>query len=316
MTLGTRTANARMKAGWWNEDLIWTCATLQRQEENPIDSHIVIDSGATSTVVGKEWLSGIKSFTESKLRQISKIFRFGDGRQQRSCGRIIVSGRANATVEGGERIIPFQIITDVVNCNIPMMLSRNSLKAMADEIDFNISHLRFPKDTTIHLVAGATGHLQIPAVGGSLSCEQDDSLSIIKHTWPASTQEEDSISKSDIARIHLHLRHSTVPSLGKLFSRANRKYDKQLLMKIAQDCGREQSRAPLHNAVVNMNFPEYPGRTIFIDVCYTVEKSGHKSPYMIIVCVCDDKIHHLRVPTFIETRDVNTGTRKKGGCSL
>ena len=57
----------------WNEDLIWTCSILQCDLRNPIDSHIVIDSGATSTVTGKEWISSIPPFNESMSKPSSKI---------------------------------------------------------------------------------------------------------------------------------------------------------------------------------------------------------------------------------------------------
>ena len=85
----------------------------------------VLDTGCATTVCGEQWLQSYVStssdFERAQIKEedSSSTFTFGDGNTQSSVKRMILPcwiGKLNAT-----------IMTDVVNCNIPLLLSSNAL---------------------------------------------------------------------------------------------------------------------------------------------------------------------------------------------
>ena len=86
----------------------------------------VLDTGCATTVCGEQWLqsyvSTLSDFERAQIKEedSSSTFTFGDGNTQSSVKRMILPcwiGKLNAT-----------ITTDVVKCNIPLLLSSNALK--------------------------------------------------------------------------------------------------------------------------------------------------------------------------------------------
>ena len=122
-------------------------------------SSALLDCGASKTVCGSEWLEEYKqNLTDSNLRQLSSskshnFYRFGDGR--RIPAKECVSLPA---IIGTKRVI---INTDVVDSDIPLLLSRDSMKKA------NMS-LNFENDTisafgeNIPLFTTESGHYAIP----------------------------------------------------------------------------------------------------------------------------------------------------------
>ena len=87
---------------------------------------IVLDSGCSKTVCGSEWLdSFMDTLTTKEKSSINKrescsVFRFGDGRRMESQKCVdfpcVLAGKS------------IRIKTDVVACNIPLLLSKSSMK--------------------------------------------------------------------------------------------------------------------------------------------------------------------------------------------
>ena len=95
----------------------------------------VIDSGCTKTVVGRNWVNQyIETLSEDERKMMSLIsecstpFKFGDGKSVLSTEKLKIPGRI-----GKQKIL---IEANVVSCDIPLLLSKPSLKKAGAIINF------------------------------------------------------------------------------------------------------------------------------------------------------------------------------------
>ena len=91
----------------------------------------ILDSGCSKTVCGRNWLVAyLDSLSVLDKKSVKKCtssntFRFGDGHIVESLGGIDIP-----CYIGGKKMI---LHTDIVNCDIPLLISRDSLhKAKAN----------------------------------------------------------------------------------------------------------------------------------------------------------------------------------------
>ena len=119
----------------------------------------VLDSACSSTVCGEYWLdSYIHSLDEcdrKKVRQTvgEKIFKFGSGTRLKSKGEYHLP----ATFAGKN----VTVITDVVESDIPLLLSRNAMKRAGVKLDLEKDSAKiFGKEVALNLTL--SGHYCIP----------------------------------------------------------------------------------------------------------------------------------------------------------
>lgn len=119
----------------------------------------LLDSGCSKTVCGDVWLenykSGLSSFDRTCVDEevSSSTFRFGDGVSERSLKRV----RMPCYI-GGKRSM---IETDVVRCNIPLLLSKQSMKKGNMMLDFGNDTLSVCNEV-INLANSSSGHYLLP----------------------------------------------------------------------------------------------------------------------------------------------------------
>ena len=119
----------------------------------------VLDSACSSTVCGKQWLSGyIDSLDEDALKNVKKspsqkVFRFGGGTLLSSEG----SYSLPATLAGKK----VNINTDVVDSNIPLLLSKDAMKKASMKLDLETDVAEI-FGTKIHLNCTSSGHYCVP----------------------------------------------------------------------------------------------------------------------------------------------------------
>ena len=176
---------------------------------------IVLDSGCSRTVCGEQWLDCFletlsdKEKASIKYYSSNSVFRFGDDRKMSSiqcCGF--------PCVLGGKSI---RIKTDVVRCNIPLLLSKSSMKK-ADMI------INMKTDTVsvfgkvIKLNTTTLGHYVLPV-----------------YRCPTPEVINEVLTASDVAdcgktamKLHRQFAHPSSEKLCKLVRDAGRK-DKRLL---------------------------------------------------------------------------------------
>ena len=119
----------------------------------------VLDSGCTKTVCGQEWLKCyIESLCDDDRKKIQEFtseteFKFGDGKVAASEKSVVIPCNI-----AGKNV---SLKTDVVKSEIPLLLSKESMKAAESKIDFVNDRINiFGKD--IHLHFTTSGHYAIP----------------------------------------------------------------------------------------------------------------------------------------------------------
>ena len=119
----------------------------------------VLDSACSSTVCGRNWfdnyISSLRQEDKAKIKQImgQKVFRFGGGEKLKSEGEY----RIPAVIAGKEVTIK----TDVVESDIPLLLSRKSMKVAGVKMDLEHDTANiFGKDISLNLTT--SGHYCIP----------------------------------------------------------------------------------------------------------------------------------------------------------
>ena len=117
------------------------------------------DSGCSRTVCGKSWLElyldTLDEAQKAKLiyEKTDAVYRFGDGKKFTAKHSVklpcVLAGKSIA------------IKTDVVNCNIPLLLSKSSMKTAGMVIDMNDDTVTvFGK--RVSLSSTSMGHYVIP----------------------------------------------------------------------------------------------------------------------------------------------------------
>ena len=128
------------------------------QQDMDLGNCALLDSACSSTVCGKKWLDNyIDSLDQSDKRNIQqtgsrRMFVFGGGNKLRSDGEFCLP----AEIAGKE----VRIKTDVVQSDIPLLLSRKSMKTAGVKMDLeNDTATIFGKEVTLNLTA--SGHYSV-----------------------------------------------------------------------------------------------------------------------------------------------------------
>ena len=119
----------------------------------------VIDCGASKTCSGSVWWDNYTSCLseeEQKMLKYSpsnRTFKFGDGRKYQSLTSVIFP----VTIGGKSA----SISADIVSANIPLLLSRESLKTANTKINFSSDYAEILGEK-VHLVTTKSGHYALP----------------------------------------------------------------------------------------------------------------------------------------------------------
>ena len=116
---------------------------------------LVIDSGAASNVVGRNWISAWRKWgnvtSKLALKPSTRKFRFGSGMIHPSEGTTELCGWlwvVSDKTKGKRAKRPFNIVCDVVNLSIPLFMSLNTTSAsLSDRLrGWEIEMGRFARD--------------------------------------------------------------------------------------------------------------------------------------------------------------------------
>lgn len=119
----------------------------------------ILDSGCSKTVCGKNWLcvylETLSVLDRKCVKRVDSIntFRFGDGRVVKSLGAIDIP-----VYIGGKKMT---LSTDIVHCDIPLLISRESLHKSSAVLDFQKNTVTI-FGTTIPIVVSSSGHFCLP----------------------------------------------------------------------------------------------------------------------------------------------------------
>ena len=146
----------------------------------------VLDSGCTSTVCGEQWiedfLERLRVKSDQSISRVSsnKVFHFGGGEKLHSKGSLkfpcLIAGQ------------PVTINTDVVESNIPLLLSIKAMKKAGMVWDFKQGTIEvFGKVVQLHI--SSCGHHSIPIIISEISVKEcaliafDSDDPVMVHKW-------------------------------------------------------------------------------------------------------------------------------------
>ena len=137
----------------------------------------LLDSGCTKTVVGKIWLSTyLEMIDDEDMKKVTQVddcstFRFGDGNKVVSYKMVKIPatiGTKNVTIEAS-----------VVDNDIPLLLSRNSMKKANMIVDFNTDKaVLFGEEVSLH--STKCGHYCLPLLS-RVRCQLSPRSNFVLH---------------------------------------------------------------------------------------------------------------------------------------
>ena len=169
----------------------------------------MIDCGCTKTVCGTPWLN---SYLETLSRSDQLLieyhpdntkFRFGDGPLFTSKKLAIIP------VQLGSQ--KFKLISSVVECDVPLLLSRVSLKRADATIDFKSDELWIAGDK-IEVKESKSGHLCVPLITRNVK----QTVKQVMFSCPLQKDDDDKANITKIEKLHKQFAHPTAEKLKEL----------------------------------------------------------------------------------------------------
>ena len=268
-----------MMAQWWSEEATWLMSPDPITDQTICKElpEALIDSGATSSVAGVQWLSLWSSWKQCDWDKCiipsMKKFRFGDGASYESLGSLVINARIQ-TIDSNW--VPFVLRFDLVNCRIPLLISRRSLVSMSAIIDFSSSQIQI-NSAAIQAKVSSSGHLLLtlhPVHPAIVRSSQSNVIFAAEEEICA--QQEDSedmrLSESEILRVHNQLGHASFSALKKLFRLSKRTVSEQTILNALKSCTCRRIDENVQHPILTKYVPDFPGHTLFVDLCFPVNR--------------------------------------------
>ena len=213
-----------------NEDIYFTecsetdCVFLAEEQEMDLlkeaIGHCVVDSGCSRTVCGELWLSSYLDSLSTRDREnvLSRPsyynFKFGVGKVYRSSQEVTIP----IYIQGRK----LKISTQVVEANIPLLLSRSTMKKASAELNFETDIIKiFGKEVPLKI--SQSGHYCLP-IGRPVSVDNPET---VLFTSPLANVRRKDVHQS-IEKLHKKFIHPPAYKLKKLINDSGIK-DKDIL---------------------------------------------------------------------------------------
>ena len=142
----------------WEKDC-WN-TTTERLQQFTVEAFYtaILNSGASKTICGKTWLRCSEEILPKEKHELihsepsTSIFKFGDSRKVQSKLRVTIPAKINST--------DVSIVTDLVNDDIPLLLSKEAMKKANTQIDLSPDSF-FMFGTKPPLIFTNSGHYAI-----------------------------------------------------------------------------------------------------------------------------------------------------------
>lgn len=224
------------------------CNITLYTKESPTDAEIfmtecfgsaIIDTACTRTVCGQEWLDNyttvsgkknVKSMRKTEI-QSHRPFKFGDGKVVYSVKKVKIPAKIGNT--------RCNIETEVVPVNIPLLLSKTSLKRAGTVLDMeHDSAVMFNQPVKLDFTS--SGHYCVNIVDSENKCPNDDQI--------LTTTEEEVLTCTDkmntsekmkvLEKLHKQFGHASADKLQRLLSSSGNKDTEcnSLLQKVISEC--------------------------------------------------------------------------------
>ena len=191
----------------------------------------VIDSGCTKSVVGENWVSQYIETLDDAEKEIMMSstscktpFTFGDGKSVVSNMLIKIPGRI-----GSKRIL---IEANVVECDIPLLLSKPALKKVGAILNFLEDTLEFDGEK-IPLLECKSGHYCVPICNKRRSLVDSSVkvfLTVTDETFGGNNKK---LMEKKALKLHRQFAHAPMYKLKTLLKNAG--FDSKLFLEVLED---------------------------------------------------------------------------------
>ena len=229
---------------------------------------MILDLGCSKTVCGVGWFEVfLETLNEIERKKVlyeksTSFFKFGDGKRMPSNKRAVIP-----CVLGGKNI---RIRTDIVDCNIPLLLSKASMKKAGMVIDTNTDTVRvFGKE--VKLSTTSIGHYKLSIVQPPCGAKIEYILLNID------TGNPDAIA----SKLHRQFAHPSAERLKKLLKDARRddKLLKDSVDKVTKACDIcIRYKRPRPRPVVTLPLATTFNETVAMDL-----KKWHDDHFLVMV---------------------------------
>lgn len=246
----------------------------------------VIDSGCTKSVVGREWLNQFEQTLCEDERGLLKFekccvpFRFGDGKETISKQKTKIPGWIGKT--------RLTIEANVVDCNLPLLLSKPSLKKAGAIIDF-VKDVMVFNGQEIQLLECKAGHYCVPICKKKKVVRDIDTgkdpgkivLTVSEETLLGKNNKE---MKAKALKLHRQFSHASFENLKSLLKSGG--FNKQEFLDALEDVCKEcqicaQHRKPKPRPVVGLPRGKTFNDLVAMDLKTLDESSGILLLHMI-----------------------------------
>ena len=233
----------------------------------------VLDSGCSKTVAGRVWMDEFVRVLPDALRykvhekKGSSVFRFGDGKETSS---LVL--KTIPVVVGSKNVF---LDVDIVDNDIPLLLSKGAMKELGMKIDFKRDVVVLEDEEEVDLHCTTTGHYCMPLNNFCIDSKYVNFVFHLQTLQQLNPREK----KQKAAKLHIQFSHATEEKLLKLL-RDSGCEDKEFLQSVKECCRSCQicqkfRRAPLKpivcfplsdrfNEVVSMDLKEFEHNKIWI----------------------------------------------------
>ena len=227
----------------------------------------ILDSGASSSVAGKKWLdSYVTGLPDKAQKQIeyensNARFKFGSGKQFPSLSRAKIPAFV-----GSRKVM---ISTDIVNTDIPLLLSKNAMKRAETEINFLTDTVKmFGEEQEV--IVTTSGHYALPLNNTNEILRRMEKQEDIKVNLLAESNKQD--NDKIALKLHSQFGHPPKAKLVDLLRRAGKGEDKELvrsLERVEDECQICQQYAkPSPRPVVGMTHATEFNETVAMDLFF------------------------------------------------
>ena len=205
----------------------------------------IVDSGCLKTCAGDSWVECYKeTLTEEQMKEVvtkssNTPFRFGDGEVVRAKSEVTLPARV-----GTKDVL---IKTNVLDVELPLLLSKEALKRAKAVLDFSNNTLRFAGET-INLRETSGGHYALPLCNrkrmltgpnspGKPKVKLHPALVLAVNKGPLLGENEREIRKKT-EKLHRQFSHCTATQLKNLLKSAgvaDEQYD-DIISDVSENC--------------------------------------------------------------------------------
>ena len=214
-----------------------TTVTGPRKATAQVPPPILIESGASCSVVGERWLEswGKQLSFPDRIRS-GRGFQSGDGPAFPIQGEMnlpVVIPKERTSDKVGRTLV---LRVEVVKAVVPLLISQQALTQMQGRMDFPTFALEIPSRYTIRLTKSATGHVLLPGITTQDSLKQATRGCAQVFPLQASPMELRTLNDSEVLKIHHQLGHCSERKLLDLLKFGACEVGSLQIQRIAQKC--------------------------------------------------------------------------------